>query len=196
MHEEPITITVAYHVAPGRESDFRTWAMAGLAAMSRVRGYLGGGVLSPGEPGSEWHVVHRFAGENAARDWEESAAGRQWSAHGERVARETGCRRTRGLRAWFNGPEAPPPPPPPTPPPKWKLWFVNMGAVFPPVLVFNVTVIPYLGGLNALVRTLVLCLSVTAIVTWVLMPRLQRFLKKWLYPPLQALRGRHRRRAA
>ncbi|WP_324604751.1 hypothetical protein [Streptomyces sp. NRRL F-5135] len=56
--------------------------------------------------------------------------------------------------------------------------------------------IPYLGGLNALVRTLVLCLSVTAIVTWVLMPRLQRFLKKWLYPPLQALRGRHRRRAA
>lgn len=70
-----------------------------------------------------------------------------------------------------------------------------MSAVFPPVLVFNLTV-PYLGSLNALVRTLILCLTVTAIVTWVLMPHLQRFLKKWQYPPLRALRGRHRRRAA
>ncbi|MFJ8360839.1 hypothetical protein [Streptomyces sp. NPDC093984] len=31
---------------------------------------------------------------------------------------------------------------------------------------------------------------------WFVMPRLQRFFKKWLYPPLQALRGRHKRRTA
>ncbi|MFE4057720.1 hypothetical protein ACFXP3_15725 [Streptomyces sp. NPDC059096] len=73
---------------------------------------------------------------------------------------------------------------------------MNMGAVFPPVLLFTLTVIPHLGGLGALVRTLILRPGVTAIVTRVLMPRLQRFLKKWLYPPLQAFRGRHESRAA
>ncbi|POX42049.1 hypothetical protein [Streptomyces sp. Ru72] len=71
-----------------------------------------------------------------------------------------------------------------------------MSAVFPPVLLFNLTVLRYLGNLNPLIRTLLLCLCVTALVTWILMPRLQRFFKKRLYPPLQAFRGRHTRRTA
>jgi antibiotic biosynthesis monooxygenase (ABM) superfamily enzyme len=70
-----------------------------------------------------------------------------------------------------------------------------MSAVFPPVLLCNLTVLPYLGDLNALFRTPLLCLCVTALVTWILMPRLQRFFRKWLYLSLQALRGRHIRRA-
>ncbi|MFJ8001042.1 antibiotic biosynthesis monooxygenase [Streptomyces sp. NPDC096310] len=196
VQSEPITVTVAYHVAPGRESEFRSWAMTVLGTAARVPGYLGGGVLAPGEVGTEWHVIHRFDSAVSTAAWEESAARTRLASYGDQLARETGHRRIRGLRAWFEGPAEAAPPSPPRPPPKWKLWFVNMGAVFPPVLLFNLTVIPYLGGLNALVRTLILCLSVTAIVTWVLMPRLQRFLKKWLYPPLQAFRGRHKRRAA
>jgi len=71
-----------------------------------------------------------------------------------------------------------------------------MSAVSPPVLLFNLIVLPYLGGLKPLVRTLLLCLCVTALATWILMPRLQRFFRKWLCPPLQALRGRHKRRTA
>jgi antibiotic biosynthesis monooxygenase (ABM) superfamily enzyme len=68
-----------------------------------------------------------------------------------------------------------------------------MSAAFPPALLFHLIILPYLGGLNPLVRTFLLCLWVTALVTWILMPRLQRFLKKWLYPALQAFRGRHKR---
>jgi uncharacterized protein len=196
VQKEPMTVTTAYRVTPGRESEFRSWAMAVLASAAQVPGYLGGGVLSSGEGGSEWHVIHRFDCEYSAGTWEESTDRTHLTAYGDQLARETGHRRIRGLKAWFEGQAGTAPAAPPRPPPKWKLWFVNMGAVFPPVLVFNLAVIPYLGALNALVRTLILCLSVTAIVTWVLMPRLQRFLKKWLYPPLRAFRGRHRRRAA
>ena len=103
-----------------------------------------------------------------------------------------------GSKAWFDSQSARAPTPagPPGPPPKWKLWLVNSGAVFPPVFLFNQAILPYLNDLNPLFRTLLLCLTVAAIVTWILMPRLQRFLKKWLYPPLQALRGRHKRRTA
>jgi antibiotic biosynthesis monooxygenase (ABM) superfamily enzyme len=173
----PVTVTVAYHVVPGHEGDFHSWGWAMLAASAQQPGFLGGGVLVDGE--AEWHVVYRFASEGTALAWESSTTRR---------------RSVRGAKAWFDT-QTDRPPAPPAPPSKWKLWFVNMSAVFPPVLLFNVIVLPYLGALNPFIRTLLLCLCVTALVTWILMPRLQRFFKKWLYPPLQALRGRHKRTA-
>lgn len=187
----PVTVTVAYRVTPGRAADFHSWGWAMLGATARQPGFMGGGVLVDG--GAEWHVVYRFASEGSALAWEKSSARAQWDALLAGVAREAERRRVPGARAWFDAQTLKPAPP--APPSKWKLWFVNMSAVFPPVLLFNLTVLPYLGDLNALLRTLLLCLCVTALVTWILMPRLQRFFRKWLYPSLQALRGRHKRRA-
>jgi antibiotic biosynthesis monooxygenase (ABM) superfamily enzyme len=194
----PVTVTVAYQVIPGRETEFHSWGWAVLRARAREPGFLGGGVLVDGE--AEWHVVYRFDSESSALAWENSASWAQWAARAEGLARETGRRSVEGSKVWFDSqtdlPAAAQAPAPPRPPDKWKLWFVNMSAVFPPVLIFNLTILPFLGGVNALIRTLLLCLAVTALVTWILMPRLQRFFKKWLYPPLQALRGRHKRRTA
>ncbi|MPY58657.1 antibiotic biosynthesis monooxygenase [Streptomyces spongiae] len=192
MSRNPVTVTVAYRVAPGREADFHSWGWAVLRAGARQPGFLGGGVLVDGE--ADWHVVYRFDSDGSARAWENSVTWAEWAARLESVGRETGRRSMTGSKEWFDSQTVTPAAP--RPPPKWKLWFVNMSAVFPPVLLFNLTVLPYLNSLNPLFRTLLLCLSVTAIVTWILMPRLQRFFKKWLYPPLQALRGRHKRRAA
>lgn len=195
VSRNPVTVTVAYHVVPGREADFHSWGWAALRTTAQQPGFLGGGVLVDGE--AEWHVVYRFDSEESARTWENSLACAQWAARAEGLARETARRSVVGSKAWFDAQTArEPAPAAPRPPPKWKLWLVNMSAVFPPVLLFNLAVLPYLNDLNPLFRTLLLCLSVTAIVTWILMPRLQRFLKKWLYPPLQALRGRHKRRTA
>ncbi|MEU9285872.1 antibiotic biosynthesis monooxygenase [Streptomyces sp. NPDC048275] len=195
MTRNPVTVTVAYHVIPGRETDFHSWGWAALRAGSQQPGFLGGGVLADGE--AEWHVLYRFDSEDSAQNWENSITRAQWEARTQGFARETGRRSVQGSKAWFDSQTTTPAASAaPRPPSKWKLWFVNMSAVFPPVLLFNLTVLPYLGGLNPLIRTLLLCLCVTALVTWILMPRLQRFFKKWLYPPLQALRGRHKRRTA
>ncbi|MCF1597950.1 antibiotic biosynthesis monooxygenase [Streptomyces muensis] len=192
MTSNPVTVTVAFRVMPGREEEFHSWGWALLGASAREPGFMGGGVLVDGE--AEWHVIYRFASEGAALAWENSTSRARLDARAEVFAREAGRRRVRGSKMWFERQTATPAPP--APPSKWKLWFVNMSAVFPPVLLFNLIVLPYLGGLNALFRTLLLCLCVTALVTWILMPRLQRFFRKWLYPPLRALRGRHKRRTA
>ncbi|MDX3640952.1 antibiotic biosynthesis monooxygenase [Streptomyces sp. MB09-02B] len=196
VSRNPVTVTVAYQVVPGREADFHTWGWAALRTSAQQSGFLGGGVLVDGE--GEWHVVYRFDSEESARTWENSVVWAQWSARADGLAQETGRRSIVGSKAWFDSQSARAPTPagPPGPPPKWKLWLVNSGAVFPPVFLFNQAILPYLNDLNPLFRTLLLCLTVAAIVTWILMPRLQRFLKKWLYPPLQALRGRHKRRTA
>ncbi|WP_307835163.1 hypothetical protein [Streptomyces adelaidensis] len=194
MSRNPVTVTVAYHVVPGREADFHSWGWAALRATAQQPGFLGG-VLVDGE--AEWHVVYRFDSDDSVQTWETSLARAQVSARAEGLARETGRRSVEDSKAWFDAQiSRDPAPAAPRPPPKWKLWLVNMSAVFPPVLLFNLVILPYLNDLNPLFRTLLLCLCVTAIVTWILMPRLQRFLKKWLYPPLQALRGRHKRRTA
>lgn len=192
MSSNPVTVTVAYHVVPGREADFHSWGWAMLAASAQQPGFLGGGVLVDRE--AEWHVVYRFASEGTARAWEDSPVRTQWHDRAMDFARQTERRSVRGSKMWFDSQTTTPKAPAPLT--KWKLWFVNMSAVFPPVLLFNLIALPYLGGLNPLIRTLLLCLCVTALVTWILMPRLQRFLRKWLYPPLQALRGRHKRRTA
>ncbi|GAA4673212.1 hypothetical protein [Phytohabitans rumicis] len=84
-------------------------------------------------------------------------------------------------------PPAPPPAPGP-PPPKWKLAIVTLSAVFPPVLLFNVTLIPFLRGFSVVARSAALCVAVTAVTTYVLMPRLQKWFRTFLYP----LAGRQR----
>jgi antibiotic biosynthesis monooxygenase (ABM) superfamily enzyme len=99
------------------------------------------------------------------------------------------------VRAWFEKPGRVLPPPP-----KWKSALVTLSAVFPPVLVFNMTLIPHLRNLSVLMRTFALCVAVTAVVTWVMMPRLQRLFRQWLYPPpppsapppVREARARHR----
>lgn len=190
----PVTVTVAYHVVPGHESDFHSWGWAMLAASAAQPGFMGGGVLVDRE--AEWHVVYRFDSEGSALAWEDSLARKQWETRTEGFARQTARHTVQGAKEWFNSQAAKPAASAPPPPSKWKLWFVNMSAVFPPVLLFNIIVLPYLGSVNPFLRALFLCLCVTALVTWILMPRLQRFFKKWLYPPLRTLRGRHKRRTA
>ncbi|MER6289404.1 hypothetical protein [Streptomyces sviceus] len=150
--------------------------MGMLNASAQQPGFLGGGVLVDGE--AEWHVVYRFASEGTVRSWEDSTARARWDVQAADFARQTGRRSVRGYKVWFDSQTATPKTP--APPAEWKLWFVNMSAVFPPALMFNLIIF-------------LLCLCVTALVTWILMPRLQRFLKKWLYPPLPEFRGRDKR---
>lgn len=191
VNKEPVTVTAAYRVEPGRQSEFYFWAIEMLNVTARLPGYLGGGVLGSGPQTSEWHVIYRFDGEDSAQVWENSLERARWAAQAGAFTQETGTQRASGLKNWFEGPVRNLPPPP-----KWKLWLMNLSAVFPPVLMFNLLVVPFLGKVNFLLRTLALCLGVTATVTWILMPRLQRLFKRWLYPPLRSIRGRHKRVAA
>ncbi|WP_063763707.1 hypothetical protein [Actinoplanes subtropicus] len=176
--DEPVTVTVAYQVTPGGADAFSDWAMAMLQEAAQYVEYLGGGILAPGETGDDWHVVSRWSSPEAAKLWEASPARARLVRSASSFAQPARTKRTTGVRAWFDLSSRMA-----TPPPKWKTALVTLAAVFPPVLVFNLTVIPYLGGVPAVLRTLTLCVAVTAVVTWVMMPRLLRLLRNWLNPP-------------
>ena len=58
---------------------------------------------------------------------------------------------------------------------------VTLLAIVPLVLVMNVLVLPLMDGWPLVLRTLVFSVTLTGLMTWVVMPRLTRLLRRFLY---------------
>lgn len=173
---DPVTVTVARQVAPGHEPEFETWADGILRAASRCRGFLGGGLLRPPAAGQDWHIVYRFASVGDLMRWEASNERAEWLSRAEDLMDERGVQRTTGLETWFELPGRTAPAPP-----RWKMATVTLLAIVPLVLLMNVLVLPHLGGFPLLARTLVFSGTLTTLMTWVVMPRMTRLFRRFLY---------------
>lgn len=173
---EPVTVTVARRVAPGREGDFEVWSEELTRVASRFPGFLGAGMLRPGHVGDPWHVVFRFASGDELRAWEDSAQRARLLAAGEDLVHATDQHRVTGLETWFALPGRTAPAPP-----RWKMFVVSLVAIYTLQLVLNAAVEPF--GLPPPLRVAILAAAVTALMTWVVMPRAARLLQGWLYAP-------------
>jgi uncharacterized protein len=173
---DPVTVTVARRVAPGREGDFEDWAADIMRVAKRFPGFLGGGVLRPGEAGQEWHIVYRFASDQQLQRWEASPERARELERAEPWMDETGVQRVSGLETWFELPGRTAPAPP-----RRKMWAITMLAIFPLSLAFNALVGPHVGGLALPLRTLLFSGTLVTLMTWVVMPRMTRLFRGWLY---------------
>jgi antibiotic biosynthesis monooxygenase (ABM) superfamily enzyme len=173
---QPVTVTIARRVAPGREADFATWSARLTAAASRFPGYLGAGNLRPSHVGEPWHVVYRFASAEQLRDWERSAERARLLAAGDELVSSTDTHRVSGLETWFELPGRTAPAPP-----RWKMFLVSLGGIYALQLLLNQVLEPV--QLPMALRVLLIAVAVTAAMTWVVMPRAARLLQDWLYAP-------------
>ncbi len=179
---EPVTVTIARQVAAGREDDFQRWSDELTALATGFPGFLGAGMLRPAPPthprqvGDPWHVIFRFDSAAHLADWESSAERSRWLAEGEHLVESTAVQRVSGLETWFSLPGRTAPAPP-----KWKMFLVSGTAIF---LVNVVLTLVYGGWIHdwpVPIRVALLSFPVTAIVTWLVMPRAARVLARWLY---------------
>jgi antibiotic biosynthesis monooxygenase (ABM) superfamily enzyme len=173
---EPVTVTVARRVAVGREREFEQWYDDIIGAACRFPGFLGSGVLRPRTAGQDWHVVYRFADPASLESWESSPERAGWLRRAEDLAEETRVARVSGLETWFALPGRTAPAPP-----RWKMALVTLGAIVPLVLLMNLTVLPLLSGWPLVARTLVFSGTLTGLMTWVVMPRMTRLFRRFLY---------------
>lgn len=173
---EPVTVTVARRVAPGREADFAAWCDAMTAAASTYPGHLGAGLLRPSRPGDPWHLVFRFASAEDLHRWEDSPRRRRLIAQGEHLVHSTDVHRVTGLETWFALPGRTPPAPP-----RWKMFAVSVCGIYALQLLLNIVIDPL--GLPMALRVLAVSAAVTALMTWLVMPRAARLLQDWLYAP-------------
>ena len=176
VEPEPVTVTVARRVAPGMEPEFEQWYDGIIACAARFPGFLGAGILRPREAGQDWHVVYRFADRSALQRWEVSSERADWLDRAHTFAEETGVQRVSGLETWFSLPGRTAPAPP-----KWKMAAVTLVAIIPLVLLMNVSVLPLLDGWPLIARTLIFSGTLTLLMTWVVMPRLTRLFRRFLY---------------
>ena len=162
----------AHRVTPGRMASFSTSVKGLLSAASRSQGYLDGRMEKTPGDSAIWLVTCWFDNAESADEWCRSRSHATWFEYVGRFS-------TR-VDPPAQPVQAPPGATPPKPPPRWKTALVTLIGVFPAVLLVNVTIIPRVTGLPLLVRTLVLCLCVTGLMTWVLMPQVMRVLGPWL----------------
>ncbi len=171
-----MTVTVARRVAAGREVDFERWSddLTGLA--TAYPGFLGAGMLRPSRVGQPWHVIFRFDSPEHLRAWENSAERAQMLTAGDDLVDSTHVHRVTGLETWFELPGRTAPAPP-----KWKM-FVVSGSVF--FLLNLLLSLGYGWGMASWplpVRIALISFPVTAIATWLVMPRVAGWLRRWLY---------------
>jgi len=172
----PVTVTVARRVAPGREADFEDWSTGLTLAATAYPGFLGAGMLRPGHVGEPWHVVFRFDTPEHLRAWEDSPERSDLLAEGEELVHATAVHRVTGLETWFALPDRTAPAPP-----RWKMFLVSLAGIYTLQMVFNLALQPL--GLPTAVRVACVAVAVTALMTWLVMPRLARLLSDWLYAP-------------
>jgi len=171
-----VTVTIARRVAPGREADFERWSEELTSASARFPGYLGAGLLRPSAVGQPWHAVFRFDTPEHLAAWEDAPVRRALLQSGSDFMETTDVHRISGLETWFELPGRTAPAPP-----KWKMFLVSVVGIFTLQLILNLAIEP--ADLPIAVRVALVAVAVTALMTWLVMPRAALLLQNWLYAP-------------
>lgn len=178
-----VTVLIARRVAPGAVAGFEAAMQGMLAAANGFAGHLGGQLVPPEEAGDGaepllYHVVFAFDSEAHLAAWQSSPERAHWLAQ---VAPHTvgaqQLRRVSGLDYWFARPGATTR----AAPPRWKVAVVTWLGIFPTVLLLFLTVAPLLEHWLLVPRVMVITALVVLLMTWVVAPRLTRWLDPWLH---------------
>ncbi|WP_144120210.1 antibiotic biosynthesis monooxygenase [Catellatospora sichuanensis] len=178
----PVTIAITRRADPSHAREMIAWMRAGTTLAEEFPGFLGAGWVRPGPGSTEWHMLYRFADADALRTWEESSQRQWWLSSAQGIVEHARTERRTGIEGWFDPPqehsieEARAPAPP-----RWKqavtIWLV----FFPLSLLANALAVRYLAGTVLVVRTLVITLCLTPLMTYLMLPWITRTLEWWLH---------------
>jgi antibiotic biosynthesis monooxygenase (ABM) superfamily enzyme len=170
---------VTHTVKADAEKRYEEWTREILNAVSRYPGYLGREVFRPAQGNRKYTIIVRFDTDEHLKGWTESDARKEFISRAGDLL-ETGDQnevRT-GIDFWFT-PEG-------TRPPKaWKQFLLTASAVYPLSLILPrllaplYRVAPPLG--HPLISALLMAALLTGLLTFVIMPRYTRLMRRWLY---------------
>jgi hypothetical protein len=178
--QEPVTVVVTRRVKPGCEQAYEAWLGRLIDASRQMRGYLGTNVHRPPPGGPrEYTSVFRFDGVETLRAFEESEVRRRALEEvTSLVESDAVWRKLTGLEFWFS-----PPPGTVVPQPsRFRMALVMIAVVYGLVLSIGQLVALALGDAPMPLRLLVTITIEVFLMTYLLMPRLTRWLARWIYP--------------
>ena len=185
MSGAPVTVSIVRHVAPEHASQMVAWVRAGSSLAERFPGFLGTGWVRPAPDSEEWHMLYRFADHAALDAWESSPQRAWWLGSAQGLVGESRVERRTGIEGWFDEPvehDVQDLRPAPAAPPRWKQAIVIWLTFFPLSLVLNTLLAQTGWDLGLAVRTLLMTVVATPIMTYGLLPWMTRRFEWFLKP--------------
>ncbi|MGW3421183.1 antibiotic biosynthesis monooxygenase [Streptomyces phaeochromogenes] len=180
--EEAVTAVISHEVRPGREEDFMRWQDKALKAQEKYPGFMGTELFKPVEGIQDnWVVVFRFDTHEHLDEWLASGAREKLLEEGRDYFYSYDVRKVESaFSGWFRFGEGADE----AVPPSWKQAMTVVLALYPTVMVLNLTVGFELDelGLPGYIGLFIGNMLSVSILTWLLMPLVNRVLAFWLAP--------------
>ena len=174
-----VALIITHTVKAGEEKRYEGWLTDILSEVSRSRGYLGREIFRPTQGTRTYTSIVRFDTNINLTAWVESETRASFVSRVSDLLEKGDVHEIRtGIDFWFT-PEGVKPPRP------WKQFLLTLSAVYPLSLVIPPLfrplgrVVPILG--QPFIFGLLIAATLTALLTFVIMPRYTRLVKKWLY---------------
>ena len=176
----PLTVVVSRRVRKGQQEAFEALSSQMTERASRFPGYLGTAMFRPASPDDpEYRIVFKFRDRETLTAWEESEERAELQEQIESLLVQPSEREvTSGIVTWFTLPGQNPV----QPPPKWKMTIVSWLALYPAVTLVFVIFGDLLAQVPLLLRTMIVTIVVMGLMSYVLMPRMTKWFKFWLFP--------------
>ena len=177
--EGPVTVSISRRVKPGHEAAYEDWLHGVIEAASDFPGHLGVNILRPsGKTDGRYVLIYRFDSWAHCERWEQSDTRAGWTARlAGLVEGEAETRRVTGLEAWFDLPEVPAA----KHAPQWKMALVLIGVVFVLVYPLQLIILPLIPDWPHWLKTLLIAVIQVLLMTYLVMPRVTRALRSWLF---------------
>lgn len=177
---QPVTVVVTRRVKPGREPAYEAWLERLIREASVLPGYLGTSVQRPAATGPrEYTSVFRFDSVEHLRAFEDSDLRRRALAQViDFVEADAVWNKLTGLELWFTAPAGTVMPQPT----RFRMALVMIVVVYGLVLSIGTMVALVLNAVPMPLRLLVTITIEVFFMTYFLMPRLTRWLARWIYP--------------
>lgn len=174
-----IALIITHTIKSGEESHYETWLADIQRAVSTWPGYLSREIFRPAHGSRKYTSILRFDSLDRLNAWAESETRRSFVEQASHLL-ESGDQvevRT-GVDFWFTPEGA-------KPPKRWKQFLLTLTAVYPLSLLIPrllrllIELVPPLG--YEPVRALLMAITLTGLLTFLIMPRYTRLMKHWLY---------------
>lgn len=180
--DHQVTAVISHIVRSGRTQGYEEWFHSIAADARKFKGHLGVSAIRPHEhTHPEYVVILKFDRYDNLKTWLESDTRREWIERLQPLIEKPEAIQTlTGLETWFSLPKQPAK----APPPRYKMALVTWLGVFVTLAIVSRLLAPLLSGLPVLLNQLVTTGLVVALLTYLIMPRLTKLFRKWLYPTL------------
>lgn len=175
-NHEPVTVLFSRTAKPGREQAYERWNEQLIKISERQPGHISTSVVADGD--RRYITLQQFASRHDLQAWLDSPV-RHERLLELRPLVEDAPEPTAltGMETWFRLPghaatgHVP----------RWKMALVTFVVIYFLVLFLSNVLLPQVQGWPLLARNAVLPLVMVPLMTYVVMPRVTRLLRRWLY---------------